>query len=79
MQTETKKQWWQQLGGMSQGMLFLQGHVVHPVEAATTQEARQHHVHDAAGQARHQRAVHRLGARRLRVIVALLSAERPTP
>jgi len=79
MQTESKKQWWQQLGGMSQGMLFLQGHVVHPVEAAQPQEARRHHVHDAAGKVRHQRAVQRLGARRLHAVVALLSAERPVP
>lgn len=79
MQTETKKQWWQQLGGMSQGMLFMQGHVVHPVEGTQPQEERPHHVHDAAGMARHRRAVRRLGARRLGLIVSLLSVDRPVP
>lgn len=79
MQTETRKQWWQQLGGMSQGMLFLQGHVVHPDTATQAQAASPRHVHDAAGEARHQRAAKRLGARRLRMVVALLSAERPVP
>lgn len=79
MQTGTKKQWWQQLGGMSQGMLFMHGHVAHPVEVAETQHTHRHHVHDAAGKVRHQRAVQRLGARRLRMAVALLSAERPVP
>ena len=79
MQTETRKQWWQQLGGISQGMLFVQGHVVHPVIPPQTQEDRPHHVHDAAGEVRHQRAAKRLGARRLRMVVALLSAERPVP
>ena len=79
MQTGTRKQWWQQLGGMSQGMLFLQGHVVHPVEAAQAPEERPHHVHDAAGKVRHQHAVQRLGARRRRMALALLYAERPLP
>ncbi|CAN7545116.1 hypothetical protein LJR143_003755 [Pseudoxanthomonas sp. LjRoot143] len=79
MQTGTRKQWWQQLGGMSQGMLFMHGHVVPPVEVAQMQEERRHHVHDARGKVRHQRAVQRLGARRLGMIVALLSAERPVP
>ncbi|KRA45068.1 hypothetical protein [Pseudoxanthomonas sp. Root630] len=78
MQTETKKQWWQQLGGMSQGMLFLQGHIAHP-DSPPPESAHRHHVHDAAGKARHQRAVQRLGARRLHFIVSLLSAERPVP
>ncbi|MBL8257685.1 hypothetical protein J2X02_001562 [Pseudoxanthomonas japonensis] len=79
MQTETRKQWWQQLGGMSQGMLFLHGHVMQPVEATQAQEARRHHVHDAAGKVRHQHSVQRLGARRLHLLVSLLSAERPVP
>ncbi len=79
MQTGIRKQWWQQLGGMSQGMLFLQGHVVHPATPLQTQEDRPHHVHDAAGEVRHQRAAKRLVARRLRLIVSLLSAGRPVP
>ncbi len=79
MRTGSKRQWWQQLGGMSQGMLFLQGHVVHPVEATQAREACRHLAHDAAGMARHQRAVRRLGMRRLRLLVSLLSAERPVP
>lgn len=79
MQTETRKQWWQQLGGMSQGMLFLHGHVMHAVEATQTPEERRHHVHDAAGKVRHRHAVQRLGARRLHLLVSLLSAERPVP
>ena len=79
MQTETRKRWWQQLGGMSQGMLFMQGHVIHPVQEARAQEERRHHMHDAVGKVRHQRALQRLGARYLRMAVALLSAGRPTP
>ena len=79
MQTGTRKQWWQQLGGMSQGMLFLQGHVVHSAMPPQAYEDRPHHVHDAAGELRHQRAAKRLGARRFRLIVSLLSAERPVP
>ena len=72
MQTETRKQWWQQLGGMSQGMLFLHGHVAHCIDDATRrQEERRHHAHDAAGKARHQRAVQRLGERRLRAMTSL--------
>ncbi|KAF1724244.1 hypothetical protein [Pseudoxanthomonas japonensis] len=72
MQTETRKQWWQQLAGMSQGMLFLQGHVAHSLDdAAQAQGERRHHVHDAAGKARHQRAVQRLGERRLRAMTSL--------
>jgi len=70
MQTETKKQWWQQLGGMSQGMLFLQGHIAH-AETVSPEHRREHHVHDAAGQARHRQAVQRLGARRLRAMTSL--------
>ncbi len=70
MQSETRKQWWQQLGGMSQGMLFLHGHFTHP-DGAAPAAARPHHVHDAAGQARHRRAVERLSARRLRAMTSL--------
>ena len=79
MQTGTRKQWWQQLGGMSQGMLFLHGHITPQVEASQAQAERRHHVHDTVGKARHQRAVQRLGARRLHVLVSLLSADRPVP
>ncbi|HEV7272459.1 hypothetical protein [Pseudoxanthomonas sp.] len=72
MQSETKKPWWQQLGGMSQGMLFLQGHVAHSIDdPAPRQEERRHHAHDAAGKARHQRAVQRLGERWLRAMTSL--------
>ncbi|HEY0861591.1 MAG TPA: hypothetical protein VGE19_11865 [Pseudoxanthomonas sp.] len=70
MQTGTRKQWWQQLGGMSQGMLFLQGHIAHPAGPPLAPAPR-HHVHDAAGQARHREAVQRLGARRLRAMTSL--------
>lgn len=71
MQSDTKKQWWQQLGGMSQGMLFLQGHVVHASAPPQAQEDHLHHVHDAAGKVRHQRALDRLSARRLRAMTSL--------
>jgi len=71
METGSKRQWWQQLGGMSQGMLFLQGHVVHPAATPPDRSPHPHHVHDAAGQARHRRAVERLGARRLRAMTSL--------
>ena len=72
MQTETKKQWWQQLAGMSQGMLFLHGHVVHPAaDAAQAQGEHRHHAHDSAGKARQQRALQRLGERRLRAMTSL--------
>jgi hypothetical protein len=70
MQSDTKKQWWQQLGGMSQGMLFLQGHVV-PTDSPPPASAHRHHVHDAAGQARHREALQRLTARRLRAMTSL--------
>ena len=71
MQTGTRKQWWQQLGGMSQGMLFLQGHIAHSDSSALPEPAPRHHVHDAAGQARHREAGQRLGARRLRAMTSL--------
>lgn len=70
MQTETRKQWWQQLGGMSQGLLFLQGHVV-PADSTSPVTAHRHHVHDATGQARHREALQRLSARRLRAMTSL--------
>lgn len=71
MQSDTKKQWWQQLDGMSQGMLFLQGHVVHDSAPASGHAERPHHVHDQAGQVRHQRALQRLGALRVRAMTSL--------
>ncbi|WP_334179635.1 hypothetical protein [Pseudoxanthomonas sp.] len=70
MQTEIRKQWWQQLGGMSQGMLFLQGHVAHP-GTPSPEPTHRHHAHDAAGQARHREAIQRLSARRLRAMTSL--------
>lgn len=70
MQTVTRKQWWQQLGGMSQGMLFLHGHVAR-ADGKPPEPAHRHHVHDAAGQARHREAIQRLGARRQRAMTAL--------
>ena len=70
MQSETKKPWWQQLGGMSQGMLFLQGHLV-PSDSPARTSAQRHHVHDAIGQARHREAVQRLSVRRLRAMTSL--------
>ncbi len=70
MQTETKRSWWQQLGGMSQGMLFLHGHVI-PPDPPSTPLRRQPRIHDAAGQARHRRAMQRLVARRVRAMTAL--------
>ncbi|MGR4877021.1 hypothetical protein [Pseudoxanthomonas sp. LARHCG66] len=71
MQSETRQQWWQQLGGMSQGMLFLQGHVVHSIAPPQAQEDHRHHVHDAAGKVRHLLALERLSARRLRTMTSL--------
>ena len=70
MQTETRKQWWQQLGGMSQGMLFLQGHIAH-TDSPPPKPAHRHHVHDAAGRARHREAIQRLSAHRLRAMTSL--------
>jgi hypothetical protein len=71
MQTGTKQQWWQHLGGMSQGMLFLHGHVVHDGSAHAVSDERAHHRHDAAGKVRHRLALERLGARRLRAMTSL--------
>ena len=70
MQTVTRKQWWQQLGGMSQGMLFVQGHLV-PSDSPAPASAQRYNVHDATGQARHREAVQRLSARRLRAMTSL--------
>jgi hypothetical protein len=36
MRTETQQSWWRQLGAISQGMLFLDGHIA-TAEAAATQ------------------------------------------
>ena len=72
MQSETRKQWWQQLGGMSQGMLFLQGHVVSlETPDATAAPARTAVTRDAAARQRHERAVQRLSERRLRAMTSL--------
>lgn len=72
MRTEAKKQWWQQLGGMSQGMLFLQGHIAHPDALSVDSHARRERpVRDAAATRRHERAVERLSARRLRAMTSL--------
>ena len=71
MQTESKKQWWRQLGGMSQGMLFLHGHVVHDDSTHPVSAERPHHRHDAAGAVRHRQALERLSARRLRAMTSL--------
>ena len=71
MQTEIRKQWWQQLGGMSQGMLFLQGYVAHHDSTCRVSAERPHHQHDAAGKVRHRRALERLSARRLRAMTSL--------
>jgi hypothetical protein len=70
MQTGTRKQWWQQLGGMSQGMLFLQGNIAH-TDRSPPEPVHRHHVHDEAGQVRHRVALQRLGARRLRAMTSL--------
>ncbi len=70
MRTGTTTPWWRQLGGMSQGMLFLHGHIVRP-DASLPEPSRTHHAHDAAGQARHQRALQRLSARRLHGMASL--------
>ena len=51
-------------------MLFLQGHIAHS-DSPLPEPAPRHHVHDAAGQARHREAVQRLGARRLRAMTSL--------
>lgn len=69
MQSETRKAWWQQLSGMSQGMLFLHGHVTHPDALESTPRAAR--VRDEAGARRHARAVQRLGERRLREMTSL--------
>ena len=71
MQSGTRKQWWQQLAGMSQGMLFLHGHIASSVAPPQAQEDHRHHVHDAAGKVRHRRALERLSARRLRAMTSL--------
>ncbi|GGD50071.1 hypothetical protein [Pseudoxanthomonas indica] len=70
MRTETKSSWWRQLGSISQGMLFLDGHVTHP-DALSGQH---HAVHGARCAHRtdlHRRALQVLQARRLRQATAL--------
>ncbi|MEL1263501.1 hypothetical protein [Pseudoxanthomonas putridarboris] len=73
MQSETRKQWWQQLGGISQGMLFMHGHIVSPeaLEGSDGDRRREPRTRDAAGKRRHERAVQRLSARRLREMTSL--------
>ena len=71
MGTESKRQWWQQLGGMSQSMLFLHGHIAHADGLTRDHVERKHHVHDAVGQARHERARQRLNTRCLRAMTSL--------
>lgn len=70
MRTETKSSWWQQLGSISQGMLFLDGHIIHP----DTVSGHSHGVHGSQRTHRadlHQRALQVLQARRLRQATAL--------
>ena len=71
MKSETFSQWWRQLGAMSQGMLFLHGHSAGTEAPAAESRQRESHVHDATGQRRHERAVRRLNARRLRTTTSL--------
>lgn len=68
MRTETTKAWWRQLNAMSQGMLFLEGHIA-SVEALPEDVRRP--CKDAAARRRHERAIERLSARRLRAMTAL--------
>lgn len=67
MRSESKLSWWRELGAVSQGMLFLDGHITRP-------ELPQPHVHGARCHHRadlHQRAVQVLAARQRRQMMAL--------
>lgn len=72
MRTENKISWWREIGAVSQGLLFLDGHItrpeaVHSAQAAYGAHGRQrHHRADL-----HERAVKVLAARRRRHMLAL--------
>ena len=70
MRTETKSSWWRQLGGISQGLLFLDGHVTHP-DALSGQHHAAHGRRCAHRADLHRRALQVLQARRLRQATAL--------
>jgi len=72
MGSKNRKQAWNQLAGMYQGLLFLGGHIVDPeVAAGEDCDARARAADDEAAAHRHARAQVRLDARRLRASTAL--------
>ena len=70
MRTETKHSWWRELGAVSQGMLFLDGHIAN-VETARATDAEGRPDRRPGSAERHQRALRVLHARRLREMTAL--------
>ncbi|MGN6225038.1 hypothetical protein [Pseudoxanthomonas sp.] len=70
MGTETKRSWWRELGAVSQGMLFLDGHIA-STEAARSAAGEERPRRRPVPVERHQRALRVLHARRLREMTAL--------
>lgn len=70
MRTEANKSWWQQLGAISQGMLFLDGHIA-SAEAVHAFHLDGNAVPRVANPERHERARRALQARRVRQMTAL--------
>ncbi len=70
MRTETKHSWWRELGVVSRGMLFLEGHIASPESARALDDERRQRRRPVPVE-RHQRAQRVLHARRLREMTAL--------
>ncbi|WP_454832834.1 hypothetical protein [Pseudoxanthomonas wuyuanensis] len=71
MGTETRKAWWRELGAISQGMLFIDGHIAVPQATEPAQEDPASAAADAAALQRRQRARQDDHAKRLREMTAL--------
>lgn len=74
MGTETRKAWWRELGAISQGMLFIDGHIAVPQATETAKPEQEDPVSaaaDAAALQRSQRARQDGHAKRLREMTAL--------
>lgn len=70
MGTETKKAWWRQMGEVSRGLLFLDGHIASAAALAPADPAADP-ARLAARAARHERARQVVQARRIRAMTAL--------
>ncbi|UBB25060.1 hypothetical protein LAG73_17290 [Pseudoxanthomonas japonensis] len=70
MRTETKHSWWRELGAVSQGMLFLEGHIA-STEALRAGDGEQRPARRPVPPERHERALRVLHARRRREMTAL--------